>query len=243
MDIHKPKPWHGWREFGKELGTIVLGVLIALGAEQAVETARTAQQAQALDVALVSGARSHLFNAEERLVLAPCLDARIAHLRDKLLKSDRTWIADPETFASRSDSLSPVMTEAFHTPSRTWATDIWQYALGSPPLAHFTLERRRFFNAQFAQAVSAREHQEAEHAAENQLSPLSYDLQLTPELKAHFLEELGDLARQEGAIRGSATQMLARAAQGGIKPDAAELKQALAGQRAFRGACVRDVAS
>jgi hypothetical protein len=37
MDIHKPKPWHGLREFWKELGTIVLGVLIALGAEQTVE--------------------------------------------------------------------------------------------------------------------------------------------------------------------------------------------------------------
>ena len=37
MDIHKPKPWHGWRELAKEVGTIVIGVLIALGAEQAVE--------------------------------------------------------------------------------------------------------------------------------------------------------------------------------------------------------------
>jgi len=37
MDIHKPKPWHGVREFGKELSTIVLGVLIALAGEQAVE--------------------------------------------------------------------------------------------------------------------------------------------------------------------------------------------------------------
>ena len=37
MDIHKPKPWHGLREFLKEFGTIVLGVLVALGAEQAVE--------------------------------------------------------------------------------------------------------------------------------------------------------------------------------------------------------------
>ncbi len=37
MDIHKPKPWHGWRELLKEVGTIVIGVLIALGAEQSVE--------------------------------------------------------------------------------------------------------------------------------------------------------------------------------------------------------------
>lgn len=37
MDIHKPKLWHGGREFVKEIGTIVVGVLIALGAEQAVQ--------------------------------------------------------------------------------------------------------------------------------------------------------------------------------------------------------------
>jgi hypothetical protein len=37
MHFHLPKPLHGWREFAGEVGIIVLGVLIALGAEQAVE--------------------------------------------------------------------------------------------------------------------------------------------------------------------------------------------------------------
>ena len=37
MDIHKPKPWHNVREFLKEYVIIVVGVLTALGAEQAVE--------------------------------------------------------------------------------------------------------------------------------------------------------------------------------------------------------------
>ena len=37
MDIHKPKPWRSWPELVKEIGAIVIGVLIALGAEQAVE--------------------------------------------------------------------------------------------------------------------------------------------------------------------------------------------------------------
>ncbi len=39
MEIHKPKPVHNWREFLKEVGIIVLGVCIALAAEQAVEWA------------------------------------------------------------------------------------------------------------------------------------------------------------------------------------------------------------
>jgi len=37
MDIHKPKPWHGFREFLKEYLIIVVGVLTALGAEALVE--------------------------------------------------------------------------------------------------------------------------------------------------------------------------------------------------------------
>jgi hypothetical protein len=35
--VHLPKPLHGWREFFGEVGIIVLGVLIALGAEQIIE--------------------------------------------------------------------------------------------------------------------------------------------------------------------------------------------------------------
>jgi hypothetical protein len=35
--FHLPKPLHGWRQFAGEVGIIVVGVLIALGAEQLVE--------------------------------------------------------------------------------------------------------------------------------------------------------------------------------------------------------------
>ena len=37
MRFHLPKPLHGWREFAGEVGIIVIGVLIALGAEQAID--------------------------------------------------------------------------------------------------------------------------------------------------------------------------------------------------------------
>ena len=35
MQVHLPKPLHGWREFG-EVWIIVLSLLIALGTQQAV---------------------------------------------------------------------------------------------------------------------------------------------------------------------------------------------------------------
>ncbi len=37
MHFHFPKPLHGWREFAGEVGILVVGVLIALGAEQVVQ--------------------------------------------------------------------------------------------------------------------------------------------------------------------------------------------------------------
>lgn len=40
MDIHKPRPLHSFREFLIEIGTITLGILIALALEGAVEAGR-----------------------------------------------------------------------------------------------------------------------------------------------------------------------------------------------------------
>jgi hypothetical protein len=52
MEIHKPKPWHGWREFLKEYLIIVVGVLTALGAEQTVEWVHRHEEIQAARAAL-----------------------------------------------------------------------------------------------------------------------------------------------------------------------------------------------
>jgi hypothetical protein len=52
MHFHLPKPLHGWREFVGEIGIIVIGVLIALGAEQAIEAIHERSEAAQLRSAL-----------------------------------------------------------------------------------------------------------------------------------------------------------------------------------------------
>ena len=56
MDIHKPKPWHGWREFLKEYAIIVVGVLTALAAEQVVERVRWMERVDAAEARLAATA-------------------------------------------------------------------------------------------------------------------------------------------------------------------------------------------
>jgi hypothetical protein len=52
MEIHKPKAAHSWREFLIEIGTIMCGILIALGLEQTVEALRTGRDVEDARAAL-----------------------------------------------------------------------------------------------------------------------------------------------------------------------------------------------
>ena len=80
MHFHLPKPLHGWREFAGEVGIIVVGVLIALAAEQVVEDIHwrhtIANERKALDADVVD-----MWRAESaRVVIQRCVDGRLNEL-------------------------------------------------------------------------------------------------------------------------------------------------------------------
>jgi hypothetical protein len=82
MDIHKPKPWHGWREFLKEYVTIVVGVLTALAAEQVVEGAHWRHEVEVERAALHSEVRYNLATAVFRRSQQACVDARLKQIAE-----------------------------------------------------------------------------------------------------------------------------------------------------------------
>ena len=84
MDIHKPKPWHGWREFLKEIGTIVIGVLIALGAEQVVEWLHWRHEVQVARETIRFDMKRILGWAGESDAEAPCKAANLNEIRNAL---------------------------------------------------------------------------------------------------------------------------------------------------------------
>jgi hypothetical protein len=78
MDIHKPKPWHGLREFLKEYVIIVVGVLTALGGEQLVEHLRQrgelAETREAIREEIAENALNADVTAREQRCLSGVLD-------------------------------------------------------------------------------------------------------------------------------------------------------------------------
>jgi hypothetical protein len=82
MDIHKPKPWHGVREFLKEYVIIVVGVLTALAAEQAVEWLHWRHETQGAMAAIRSELARDAAALQGLGAQDVCIDKRLALLAD-----------------------------------------------------------------------------------------------------------------------------------------------------------------
>ena len=80
MHFHLPKPVHGWREFAGEVGIIVLGVLIALAAEQAVEWLHWRSVVEDTRQALDRELAVDLGIVQARVEQAPCISRRLSEL-------------------------------------------------------------------------------------------------------------------------------------------------------------------
>jgi hypothetical protein len=128
MHFHLPKPLHGWRAFAGEVGIIVIGVLIALGAEQMVETlhwrqkVNDAEGAMRLELAEDDGPQAY-----GRVLIGPCLDAELARIHDAA--------GHVQSQQLRQWAL------AYMPPFRSWDSEAWKTVLGSDVGGHMAPER------------------------------------------------------------------------------------------------------
>lgn len=78
--LMKLRPTHGWNAVSWELGIVILGVLMALGAQQAVEEIRSRQEVAQTREALDAELRFDVAAFDYRISQRPCISARLAEL-------------------------------------------------------------------------------------------------------------------------------------------------------------------
>lgn len=118
MDIHKPKPFHGWREFFKEYGIIVLGVLTALAGEQVVETARHDSQVEIGERALKADYSRFIRQRAELTASMACVSKRLGELRA---------IVDDGARHGMLGEVGPIP----QPPPHSWAITSWDTMIAS----------------------------------------------------------------------------------------------------------------
>ena len=95
MHFHIPKPLHGWRAFVGEVGIIVLGVLIALGAEQVAEEIHWRLQVRQGRSELADSYATLRLQMRERQLISPCLDRRFKQIAIILDNASQTGRLQP----------------------------------------------------------------------------------------------------------------------------------------------------
>lgn len=128
MDIHKPKPWHGFQEFLKEYLIIVLGVLTALGLEQFVDSLHWRHKVDQAERNMRVEVERDRTDASQYAILAACADAYLDRVRDDLLRRDQADLARLYQLGE------PFVTEP-------WTATAWEAAVASQIGDHMATDR------------------------------------------------------------------------------------------------------
>ena len=156
MHVHLPKPLHGWREFAGEVGIIVLGVLIALGAEQVVETIHERHEVDQLRQSL----RAELADSRARWENMRAADACATRRLDTLAH----WLATAPPNATIQRPY-PLFLWSMHSSA-------WDIARSNPAINRLPLQERLTFASLYAAIDNFRGYFDIQRANVIQLSGL-----------------------------------------------------------------------
>ena len=121
MRFGLPKPVRGWRMLLGEIGIIVVGVLIALGAQQALDDFKWRRDVAAGRDALRVDYQNIILNARERTGLDQCLRARLNELAALL---------------ARTPGRTPGIGRFGSPPERQWVPVSWGSLVSTGVSAH-----------------------------------------------------------------------------------------------------------
>lgn len=225
--FHIPKPLHGWREFAGEVGIIVLGVVIALGFEQLVDTWQwhrkigRAEAAMRLELGEDNGPQAY-----GRMLIGRCLDMQIQRIHDG---AGRVPTAQLRAWAL-----------AYAPPFRTWDIQAWQTVLGSDVGSHMGPERLIEWSSPYRVLTPLTDENRRERQLSIQLhetippttEPSPADLQSLRQITAQLQSENTGLYRASELV-------LARSRRLGAEVPQDTKTELLKEARALYGDCVR----
>jgi hypothetical protein len=128
MEIHKPKPVHNWRELLTEISVVVIGIAIALAAEQLIESMhwqnkiRDARRAITIELrdddgpqayvrVAVEACRNEQLDAIRSAIVGKATRKEVARLTSEVLQANVTWDSVGWNTLQTSDAASHMSPE------------------------------------------------------------------------------------------------------------------------------------
>jgi hypothetical protein len=228
MEIHKPKPWHGLREFLKEYAIIVVGVLTALAAEQAVEQIHWIHSVHEAEDAMDAELHEDALSSYFRLSLHGCALSRLNALRAVLV-------------ASRDDGAPAPVMPVYNWRLRALQSDAWQAAQAMQIVSHVPRDRLLAYSRAYFFANYEMQVQPEERAAMDTINTLTINAgRLQPAERDRLF--LGLVATRRLLIQtdSAAARFLEAAETVGVSLSPADKAGQLVSARQLYGDCVRE---
>lgn len=228
MHFHLPKPLHGWREFAGEVGIIVVGVLIALGAEQVVE------------------------HIHQRAELREAEDAMVAELRDDDLPQAYTRAAIFNCYADQLDAIEQAvasgnrerfvaLAKGYHPIVRTWDEEAWKAALASQVLVNSGSKRMVQWSSAYVNIPVLAQRADDEQAELPDLRALPAGRgPLTLDQQDRLLRVISRLRRDNRTMTGASLILIRFAGDAGLRMTPAKKAAVLTDVRKNYGACASE---
>jgi hypothetical protein len=209
METHKP--WRGFRGFLKEYVIIVVGVLTALGAEQAVETLHEKSLARDARAAIEAEVQDNVDRIAYRQGQQPCIDRRLKEITGLLAD----WAAGkaPPAGLSIGDPGDPPLVQ-----------QRWQANLNSGRFSREPAREQAEQAAFYTQLAILQDMESREHYAWSELRTLELGPDvLRPDLRPHLVAALQSARTDASDIRQLGQDVLRTAKRAGHTPRALQV--------------------
>ncbi len=210
MDIHKPKPWHGFREFLKEYLIIVVGVLTALAAEGVAERVREMRLSSEGRDAVRAEVAIDLANEQRRSQWQPCIDRRLSEVGAVLQEAAAGKPLDPVGVIGNPGA--PLI-----------ATKRWEAAAAGGRTSLLSLDEQRDFARVYTSFQALERYQHEEQASWEEIEALRGVAHPSSELLAQLQLALARARYDNFAIRNTLRQTASFSARMSIRPTPAQL--------------------
>lgn len=226
MEVHRPKPAHGWRMFLGEVGIIVLGVLIALVAEQAVRALEWRHKVHAAEAAMAAELRDDDGpQAYARAAMHDCLQQGLDAIRGAV-----------EQGAPRAEVLRLV--DGYKVSFWTWDSLAYTSAMNGELSTHIEGERLSDWTLAYATMPALDRANQKEFADTAELHAISRTGgPLSEAERQSMLRAVETLRRDELTIMSGVRVMLPAIYKAGVRLKAEDRRRMLKMVHGLYGNC------
>ena len=184
--LQRFSPSMGWRAFWSEILIVVVGVVIALAANEAVEEWNWQRKVADAETRLQGDLDWAFLWAAEKAGSQPCVDAQLVRLARTVLESGDTLTPSPVITNVRLEYMARM-------PNRPYRFPVWDALLADGTANHFSPERQAFYGRISDGMALSRAYEVETRRLGGSLMVMRDAIPLDPAVRADLLSRINDL--------------------------------------------------